>query len=123
MLSPDGECLVDFQNGQDAMVWLTQGVIADRQNEILGREDKGVVLLRRMIEEQLERVTAGEDPMNVFREPPEDDYIPFNLGEAPQRSSYTKGAACGPYGPADSPIQAQIDDLFFASVRSIQGLR
>ena len=56
MLSSDGECLVDFQNGQDAMVWLTQGVIADRQNEILGREDKGVVLLRRMIEEQLERV-------------------------------------------------------------------
>ena len=122
VISPDGECLVDFQNGQDAMVWLTQGVIADRQKEILGREDKGVVMLRRMIEEQLERVTAGEDPMNVFREPPEGEYFPFNLGEAPQRSSYTKGAACGPYGPADSPIQAQIDDLFFASVRSIQGL-
>ena len=32
-------------------------------------------MLRRMIEEQLERVTAGEDPMNVFREPPEGDYV------------------------------------------------
>ena len=47
----------------------TQGAIADRGLENLGYSDRGVVLYRRMLLEQIERVERGEDPMGVVRDP------------------------------------------------------
>ena len=35
----------------------------------LGGSDRGVVMLRRMLVEQLERVERGEDPIGVVRDP------------------------------------------------------
>ncbi|NPC58556.1 Rieske 2Fe-2S domain-containing protein [Caenimonas soli] len=113
VMGPDGVCLTDFQNGQDAMVWITQGVTANRQLETLGREDHGVVLLRRMLKEQLARVAAGDDPMNVFRAPVDESCFLFNLpAQARSSQSYLPGMACGPYLPSHSPIQELVDTLF-----------
>ena len=64
-----GQFLTDNLNGQDLMVMYTQGAIADRGLENLGHSDRGVVLYRRMLLEQIERVERGEDPMGVVRDP------------------------------------------------------
>jgi 5,5'-dehydrodivanillate O-demethylase len=61
--------VLDNNSGQDIVAWITQGAIADRSLESLGRSDKGVVLYRRLLKEGLEAVESGRDPMNVFRDP------------------------------------------------------
>jgi 5,5'-dehydrodivanillate O-demethylase len=54
--------------GQDHMAWETQGPIADRSKEHLSYSDRGVVMLRRLMKEQVERVEQGLDPLNVIRD-------------------------------------------------------
>jgi 5,5'-dehydrodivanillate O-demethylase len=54
---------------QDAMAWETQGVLADREHERLATSDAGVVLLRNLTMEQIERVRQGQDPMGIERDP------------------------------------------------------
>ena len=54
---------------QDHMAWETQGSITDRSVEHLSYSDRGVVLLRRAMFEQMDRVARGEDPLGVIRDP------------------------------------------------------
>ncbi len=61
--------VLDNNSGQDIVAWITQGAIADRSLESLGRSDKGIVLYRRMLRDALQAVESGRDPMNVFRDP------------------------------------------------------
>jgi 5,5'-dehydrodivanillate O-demethylase oxygenase subunit len=51
------------------MVWLTQGTISDRTTERLGTSDKGIILFRQVLLEQMEKVERGEDPLGVIRDP------------------------------------------------------
>ncbi|HZT06876.1 MAG TPA: Rieske 2Fe-2S domain-containing protein [Chloroflexota bacterium] len=67
--------LLDNNSGQDMAMWYTQGDIADRSQEHLGISDKGIIIYRNLLKENIERVARGEDPMNVFRDPEENDYI------------------------------------------------
>jgi 5,5'-dehydrodivanillate O-demethylase len=60
--------LLDNNSGQDIMAWITQGPIADRSLEKLGESDKGIILYRRMLRQQLAIVEAGGEPMTVFRD-------------------------------------------------------
>ncbi|HET6465611.1 MAG TPA: Rieske 2Fe-2S domain-containing protein [Nitrospiria bacterium] len=84
-----GEFILDFVDGQDIMTWVTQGPIADRTRETLGSSDEGVVLLRRLLLEQIGKVRAGEDPMGVIRDPAENRII-----ELPQETNkYQDGAS------------------------------
>jgi 5,5'-dehydrodivanillate O-demethylase len=55
--------------GQDLSAWVTQGEIADRRLESLGRSDKGIILFRRMLEENIRIVEDGGDPKVTFRDP------------------------------------------------------
>jgi hypothetical protein len=48
------------------MVMLTQGEIADRSTENLGESDRGVVLYRRHLLHQIERIERGEEPMGSY---------------------------------------------------------
>lgn len=75
--NPDGSFRVDFVDGGDIMAWVTQGAIADRTRELLVSSDRGVVLLRRLLLEQLERVERGEDPLGVIRDPERNQFIRF----------------------------------------------
>lgn len=54
---------------EDVVMWETQGVIADRTTENLGGADKGIVMLRRIMFEEIEKVKRGEDPLGVCRDP------------------------------------------------------
>jgi 5,5'-dehydrodivanillate O-demethylase len=61
--------VLDNNSGQDIVAWITQGLIADRTKETLGRSDRGVILYRKQLEEALQAVAEGKDPKNVFRDP------------------------------------------------------
>ena len=67
--TPNGGYALDTFPSQDTMAWETQGPIYDRSREHLGASDKGIVMLRQMLKEQIEIVQRGGDPMNVFRDP------------------------------------------------------
>ncbi|HZT08514.1 MAG TPA: Rieske 2Fe-2S domain-containing protein [Chloroflexota bacterium] len=54
---------------QDHMAWETQGQIADRTAERLATSDRGIVMLREMMFENIARVQQGLDPLNVIRDP------------------------------------------------------
>lgn len=73
----NGELLPDSVEGQDILAWVTQGPIADRTREHLGTVDKGVIMLRKMLFEQMERVKRGEDPICVYRGPRQQSVIDF----------------------------------------------
>jgi len=56
---------------QDYLVWVNQGPIARRNLEKLGESDMGVILFRKQLLEQVERVMQGQEPtLNVFRQEP-----------------------------------------------------
>jgi 5,5'-dehydrodivanillate O-demethylase len=54
---------------QDYMAWITQGPVAQRHLERLGASDTGIILFRQQLERELQKVEAGVDPMNTFRDP------------------------------------------------------
>lgn len=66
---PDGKYTPEILNAQDMMVMITQGEITDHDAENLGTSDWGVVLYRRTLLEQLERIEQGKDPLGVVRDP------------------------------------------------------
>lgn len=61
--------LLDNNSGQDIMMWITQGSIADRTQERLSLSDRGIILYRKLLMENVLKVQRGEEPMNVFRDP------------------------------------------------------
>ncbi|WP_303799173.1 Rieske 2Fe-2S domain-containing protein [Alicyclobacillus macrosporangiidus] len=71
----NGEFITDYIDGQDIMAWVTQGPIADRTNERLGTTDKGIILFRKLLVEQIQRVEQGLDPMGVIRDPAKNEFI------------------------------------------------
>lgn len=62
----DGRWLVDYTFTQDYAAWITQGPIAQRDKEKLGESDRGIILFRGMLREQLRVLEDGGRPMNVF---------------------------------------------------------
>lgn len=54
---------------QDFMAWETQGPVANRSIEHLAHSDRGVVLLRKVVRENIERVQQGFDPLGVMHDP------------------------------------------------------
>lgn len=91
----NGMFLVETVNGQDIMAWITQGAISDRTKEHLGSTDKGVILYRKLLREQLAAMEAGEDPMGVIRKETNDNCIPLPMeedklgtGAQPRASAY-----------------------------------
>lgn len=81
----DGEKALQTFYGQDRIVWETQGVVFDRSLETLGASDKGIVMFRRMLAEQIDRVERGEDPtIAVVRDEANNDMIRFVSATRPR---------------------------------------
>ena len=70
-----GEFHMDNFTSQDHMAWETQGSIADRAKEHLGDADRGIIMFRKLLREQIQAVEAGKDPIGVNREPAKDEMI------------------------------------------------
>ncbi len=67
----DGDLRVDFIDAGDIMAWVSPGAISDRTKEQLASSDRGLVMYRRLLLEQLAAVEAGCDPLGVIRDPDE----------------------------------------------------
>lgn len=66
-----GRYLMDSFMSQDAMAVETQGPILDRMRETLGASDRGIVMFRQMLEEQIDLVQAGKRPIaNLYGQMP-----------------------------------------------------
>ena len=60
---------LDVFFSQDYLVWSNQGPIARRELEKLGESDRGVIMFRRQLLGQVERIQRGEEPsINIFRD-------------------------------------------------------
>ena len=64
-----GRYIPDQLNAQDMMVMISQGEITDHTAENLVEGDRGVVLYRRTLLAEIEKVERGEDPLGVIRDP------------------------------------------------------
>jgi 5,5'-dehydrodivanillate O-demethylase len=62
---------------QDEAAWVMQGPVTDRTTEHLGVTDVGIILFRRMINENLKIVEDGGEPINVHRDPAKNIAIPL----------------------------------------------
>jgi 5,5'-dehydrodivanillate O-demethylase len=60
---------------QDQLAWVIQGPLMDRTTEHLGVTDVGIIMFRRMLDEQAKVVEEGGEPMNVHRDPVENEII------------------------------------------------
>jgi 5,5'-dehydrodivanillate O-demethylase len=66
---------------QDFIAWVGQGVIADRQNEHLGKSDGGVKLLRKRFKSEIKAIEEGKDPKGVIRDPEAAKNIPLPVAD------------------------------------------
>jgi 5,5'-dehydrodivanillate O-demethylase len=64
---------------QDAMAWETQGAPTDRTQEHLGVSDEGIILLRKLLREQIEVVRNGGEPLGLVRDPRKNHLIEFEV--------------------------------------------
>jgi 5,5'-dehydrodivanillate O-demethylase len=71
----DGEFHLEHFASQDQMAWETQGPIADRTQEHLGESDRGIIMFRKLLREQIQAVENGEDPVGTNRDPAKDEVI------------------------------------------------
>jgi 5,5'-dehydrodivanillate O-demethylase len=84
MLTEDGDYDLKSFFSQDQMALETQGAIYDRTNENLGLSDRGIVLFRRMLEEQMDLVGQGKEPtIAVVRDPAKNRIIEFPGASSP----------------------------------------
>jgi 5,5'-dehydrodivanillate O-demethylase len=62
----DGNYRLDLVLIQDAMAWETQGPVMDRSREHLGAGDRGVVIFRKLLREQIDIVQRGGTPLGCI---------------------------------------------------------
>ena len=98
----------DYVLGQDIVAWPSQGSITDRSVEKLAETDRGLILFRRMLEENVKTVEDGGDPMNVFRDPKENEFIELEMEDYGPLMKYQRGYL--KYNNA-GPLNTAIDEL------------
>lgn len=73
--NPDGTWRSDDTLAQDHAAWILQGPVMDRTAERLGESDRGLILYRKMLDEQAAAVEDGAEPLNVIRDPAQNEII------------------------------------------------
>ncbi len=73
LFNEQGKIVADNIPAQDMVAWVMQGPISDRENEHLAASDKGVLMYHKMLNEEMDKVQRGEEPMCVFRDPAENE--------------------------------------------------
>ncbi len=70
-----GEFHMNNFPSQDQMAWETQGAVANRPNEHLGESDRGIIIFRKLLRDQMRAVENGGDPAGINRDPAKDEMI------------------------------------------------
>jgi 5,5'-dehydrodivanillate O-demethylase len=77
----NGKLITSHVMNQDFVAWIGQGTIADRTQEHLGTGDRGVILLRKQLLDDLAAIEKGEDPKGVIRDPQVNFCVPLPVAE------------------------------------------
>jgi hypothetical protein len=85
------EELPDYVLGQDILAWPLQGAIVDRSQERLGESDKGLIMLRRFLLDQVDVVQSGGEPINVFRDPEQNECLRLPIPDYVGPRGYKQG--------------------------------
>ncbi len=83
LVTPAGDFDLTSFPGQDKMAYETSGPIYDRSEEHLGVSDRGIIMYRKLLREQIERVQRGEEPMALVRDPARNRVIRFETSRGP----------------------------------------
>ncbi len=106
----DGEYHLRTFASQDGMAWETQGRLYDRSDEHLGASDRGIVMFREMLKEQIGIVEKGGDPMALVWDAAQNVSIDLEAWTSPRETR--TGAGDNVFiGPRLSPDQV-FDDKF-----------
>jgi len=89
----DGEYHLDTFASQDAMAWETQGQVTDRERETLGSSDRGIVMYRRLLREQIDALAEGKEPIGVIRDPALNNRIKIEVSTGQARMAKMAEAA------------------------------
>jgi 5,5'-dehydrodivanillate O-demethylase len=96
LYEPNGRLIEDLVNHQHFVAWVTQGGIADRSLEKLGESDRGIILYRKILAEQMAIVEDGGDPMGTVRDPVVNENIELPLERWQALSHPARLVAYGP---------------------------
>ncbi len=77
--SGPGEYKMNMVSAQDSMAWETQGRVTNRAQEHLGVGDEGVIELRELLREQIERVQQGLEPIGIIHDPVKNQLIDLGV--------------------------------------------
>jgi 5,5'-dehydrodivanillate O-demethylase len=104
---------LDNNSGQDLAMWHSQGPIADRSLEKLGESDEGIILYRKLLKDQIEKVRRGEEPMNVFRDPAKNICIRLSAEQdkAGRSVRKTRQGGATKYSPILDALEQQGTDV------------
>ena len=111
----------DYVLGQDLLCWTAQGAICDRTEENLGTSDRGLVMFRRLLQEQIKVVASGGDPINIFRDPDKNQIIRLSSEDHGygHLRHYRKGdVALNSNTGACSPFLDELDQLMNAGAEA-----
>ena len=98
----DGEYHMKTFASQDGMAWETQGALYNRSEEHLGASDRGILIFRDMLKEQIQIVEKGGDPMALVWDPKENQSIDVEAWASP-RENHTGAGLNAFNGPRHSP--------------------
>jgi 5,5'-dehydrodivanillate O-demethylase len=98
----------DYVLGQDIVTWPSQGDITNRSVERLAETDRGLIMYRKMLEDQIKIVEDGGDPINVFRDPKENEFLELEMEDYGPLLRYQKGYLAH---ANTGPLNTAIDEL------------
>ena len=100
----------DYVLGQDMLLWQLQGSVTDRTDEKLAESDRGLIIMRKQFQEQIAIVEDGGEPINVFRDPSENERIDLPFYDIPLEH-YVPGVVKSLSQGQWSPHMDLIDDM------------
>ena len=94
-----GRWISSHTMNQDFIAWVGQGILADRSLERLGESDRGIIILRQKLMEQMKLVADGGEPMGVIRDAERNHALPL------PRTHLEPWAGPGPAHDGPTPLR------------------
>ncbi len=98
---------------QDGMAWETQGRLYDRSKEHLGASDRGILMFREMLRDQIQIVEKGGDPMALVWDAKDNVSIDLEAWTPPReaRTGATANAYEGPRRSRDDVFDDRYEEF------------
>jgi len=119
-LTDAGRPDLTYTLGQDMVGWYSQGPVVDRSEERLAESDKGVILFRRLLKEQMKIVEEGGEPtIGVFRDVVENECLPTVVHQdRPVPGKITRASLSGNIGRSYPEVK-ELEERFAEAATAV----